>query len=246
MSEMTVDEEIDAIVDKLIGPQDDSVPTTLLGGAGRRLDVSKQNFHESKEEFNLEKEAVEAVIKNLESAISRLVLEKGNMSKNQMLERLSAAINTRAVRVVGRQRAETSVDLALSNVAQSGFSHVSLMVMAQAVYLYNDRLKELLDQEERFWSVAHRPPNHYARTIALRLARLYAKHKRKKPTYGAARDGGHPSTEFGRALEEIYEVLGITASVHNQAKWAISQLTEEDINPPANALGLLNYMSLKS
>ncbi len=111
------------------------------------------------------------------------------------------------------------------------------------INVYQERLNELKDQEIEFWSVSYRAPKSYARTIALRLARLYALHKRQKPPFGTARDGNHPSTDFGRALEEIFDILNIEATVRNPAEWAIDQLTEDEINPPVNRLlgGLFGF-----
>jgi hypothetical protein len=69
------------------------------------------------------------------------------------------------------------------------------------------------------------------RAIALRLARLYAREKGERPTFGTARDGGHPSTNYGRALERIFEPLGIKDGVRRPAEWALAQLTDDDLRP---------------
>ena len=87
------------------------------------------------------------------------------------------------------------------------------------------------DQEELFWSTNHRPPNYYARTIALRLARYYARETQERPTVGTSGDGGHPSTAYTKALEEVFEELGIKATVRLPAKWAVNQITEDDLKP---------------
>lgn len=90
--------------------------------------------------------------------------------------------------------------------------------------------------------MTNRSPNYYARTIALRLARLYAKEMGHRPTLGISREGNFPSTDFGRALEEVFTILNITASFRNAARWAIEQLTDEDMRPQRNALaGLFDF-----
>lgn len=70
----------------------------------------------------------------------------------------------------------------------------------------------------------------------MRFARLYARETSKRPTFGISSQGNHPSTEFGRALEQVFEILNIKANVRNAAVWAIDQLSEDDLRPPQNAL----------
>lgn len=48
-----------------------------------------------------------------------------------------------------------------------------------------------------------------------------------------------PNTEYARALEQIFEIIGINARVRKPAEWAISQLTEEDLGLQENTLGSL-------
>lgn len=106
------------------------------------------------------------------------------------------------------------------------------------------RQMELADQEREFWSGASRPPNHYARTIGLRLARLYAQEKQEFPTVGVSGEGGHPSTAFTRALQEVFELLEIKSNVRNAASWAVAQLSDQDIGRPTNApRGLMEYLA---
>ena len=91
---------------------------------------------------------------------------------------------------------------------------------------------DLKDHKEKFWKFKHRAPDYYARTIALRLAKLFAREVGQRPTFGTAAEGDYPSTAYGRALEEVFEILEIKQKVRTHAKWAIQQITEEDMNPP--------------
>jgi len=164
-----------------------------------------------------------------------------------MVDRLQLAVNVGAYQKQRGSIVSTARDLALKNMIDAGFYHTSMLLLVDMFGVYNQRLTELKDQEKQFWSVPNRAPNYYARTIALRLARLYAKEKGQKPTFGIARAGNHPSTNYGRALEEVFSILNIKAAVRNAADWAIGELTDSDINPPVNALaggilaGALNY-----
>ena len=136
--------------------------------------------------------------------------------------------------------AQTASELVIMNARQLSISFHGLALMLDVDRALKERLKDLEDQEREFWSTNSRPPKYYARTIALRLARLYAREKGARPTVGVSRDGGHPSTEFTRAVERVFEVLEIKAAVRRQAKWAVAQLTDEDLKPaPRNMLGSL-------
>lgn len=198
----------------------------------RQLDISKPNIHDSKAEFLLEFEAVQEAEERLEKVFSTLLSgQTDDPKKVAMLARLSQAIDRSASQRGGGMRPGNIQDLIRKNKADTGFFNHSLWAMLDLILELRQRLNELEDQERQFWRVKNRPPNYYARTIALRLARLYANEKGVRPTFGTSRDGGHPSTNFGRALEEIYGILEINSDVRRAAEWAIGQLTETDFNP---------------
>lgn len=244
MQEKTREEQLEEIIDRLIGPRDVPEQPSLLRRSLPRLDISKPNIHDSKKEFLREKDAVSAIIKHLDIVTLQVLNKEQDNKKDEMTGRLRAAVNRVATKEMYSKSLESSSDLALLNIAQTDFYYNSMLVILEMISVYKERLRELSDQEKQFWTVSNRPPNHYARTIALRLARLYAKDKHQRPTFGIARDGNHPSTDFGRALEEVYSVLGIKAAVRKPAEWAIGELTEEDINPPVNALAGGKYGGL--
>ncbi|WP_299880177.1 hypothetical protein [uncultured Sulfitobacter sp.] len=237
MTDKSTDELIELALDGLIGqPVKNALAPAFSGDSLPRLDTSKPNFHDNKREFQLEKDVVAAVIHHLEGIIDQFVYENDDHERSKMRDRLETAVDEAAIVASRRTNVQTPRDLAVRNVAETGFFLSSMFVIINTMECYKIRLRDLEDQEKQFWSVPHRPPNYYARTIALRLARLYAKTHQAKPTFGIARDGNHPSTEFGRALEQIFAALEIKASVRGAAEWAIGQLTEDEINPPQRGL----------
>ncbi len=217
---------------------------TILEQGGPPFDISRPNIHDSKKEFLRELNTVQAIDEHCHGILGLLVGSKykGDLEHAKMIGRLRSAIELSARQDKSRKPAESATDLTLRNLAETGFYNNALFVLIDLLVFSRQRLKELKDQEAQFWSVPHRPPNYYARTIALRFARLYAKEKRAKPTFGISSEGNHPSTDFGRALEQVFSILSIKANVRKAAEWAIDQLTEEDWNPPTNALmgGLLS------
>ncbi len=210
---------------------------------GPRLDTSKPNIHDSKKDFVKERDAVASVVDHLRLALTELRVSEDDVEQQDMTLRLQRVVDAGAKKPQDYDDTETAHGLALRNIVQTGFYYNSQIVMLRMISVYQERLSELRDQEAEFWSLPNRAPNYYARTIALRLARLYALQKRQKPPFGTARDGNHPSTDFGRALEDIFNVLGIKATVRNAAEWAIDQLTEDEINPSMNTLrdGLMGF-----
>ena len=146
-------------------------------------------------------------------------------------KRLGEFINREARKDQNRKGSETIVDMIRKNAVEHGLTLVTLFLLVDLRIQLSKRKQELADQESVYWSSAHRAPNYYARTIALRFAKLVARSTGKYPTIGTSRDGGHPSTDFGRALEEIFELLGIGANFRNPAQWAIRQLTDDDLKP---------------
>lgn len=214
----------------------------ILDEAGPPFDISRPNIHESKSEFLHELDTVQAAFDHCTGLISSLFPKDKNddPAQRRMRNRLAKAIDSHAEEE-GLGELASAMDLSLRNVVQTGFFFTSALIVLDMQKAYRKRLKELKDQEKEFWNVSHRPPNYYARTIALRFARHYARQKQQRPTFGTSRDGPHASTEFGRALEQVFGILGIKAKVRKPAEWALAQLTEDDWAPPQNALmgGLL-------
>lgn len=127
-----------------------------------------------------------------------------------------------------------------TNARLVGLRDTSLWLLIDLREALTARQEELQDQETEFWKVSHRAPNYYARTIALRTARKYARRMGQFPTLGTSRDSGEPSTSFARGLQEIFRILEIEAAIRGPAEWAIGQLTEDDINHQQGLLtGLL-------
>jgi len=236
MQQDSPQERVEAIVDRLIGPRSRNALAFDTTWDGPRLDTSKPNIHDTKKDFVKERDAVASIVENLAAALKELRGSKDDAQHQDMIDRLRVVVDAGARKPQEFDEMEEPRDLALLNMVQTGFYFNSQLVIFRMIIVYKERLKELNDQGKQFWSLSNRAPKYYARTIALRLARLYAFHKRQKPPFGTARDGNHPSTDFGRALEEIFDVLNIKAKVRSAAEWAIDQLTEDEINPPVDGL----------
>ncbi len=239
MDEPSIAERVGHVVDDLLGNVTPDDPAIVKP----QLDVSRPNIHDNKAEFLTELNAVRNARQALLTALENLYAGDGDTpEKTEMLKRLQAALDEHAVKHAASMKPESITDLLRKNIAETGFYSNSLSALAGLIVTLEERKRDLEDQEQHFWSVPHRPPNYYAREIALRLARLYARRKGKKPTVGTARDGGHPSTQYGRALEKIFEILGIESSVKSAAAWAVDQITEDDLKPAGSGMldALLN------
>lgn len=79
-------------------------------------------------------------------------------------------------------------------------------------------------EEDEFWNVKNRPPNHYARAIARRLAVLHVLRTGNRPTYGTSGDTGDASTPYTRALRAVFDILELDVDVRGPAEWAIASL----------------------
>ncbi len=243
MNEKEQSERLNEIVDRLLGRE--KQPQLIPDWPSLPFDTSRPNIHDSKKEFLRELAVVESIVNNLESVLEQVEVPEGQASTetDEMFKRLRTAIEVAAIQRKHSMAISKPGDLAVKNIYDTGFVAGSMHVVAEMYFIYSQRLIELRDQEKQFWIVSNRPPNYYARTVALRLARLYARETGKFPTYGTSREGNFPSTDFGRALEEIFKILKIRASVQNAAKWALGQLTEDDLAPQKNAL--LGFMGIR-
>lgn len=217
-----------AVVDRLLGRS----PQNALAGPVPGLDISKPNVHDSKAESDAEVARVNRALAGLRDAVDQLhpgARGKEGHEQSAVSADFRSFIDRSARRRVAGIEPESASDLIRRNNAQVGFFFSSLYCMLDLISALEDRLGELEGQRRLFWTVSSRPPHYFARALALRLARLYAREKGERPTVGKSRDGNYPSTDFGRALEEVFAIVGVDANFRNAAKWAVDELTEADL-----------------
>lgn len=224
-------ERLKGIVDRFGGAP---AGTTILTSPYSGLDTSKPNLHDSKAEFLDEKNKVETALAQTEGLLDFLVSAYLDGEKfDNVASRICRVIDAGAKQESRKREIESIADLISRNAVEHSLSYSLVFLLLDMRAELTARKKELEAQEAAFWRLKSRAPDYYARTIALRFAQLVARNTGKKPTLGTSRDGSHPSTDFGRALEEIFGILGIGTGFRHPAKWAIGQLKDEDLNPPS-------------
>lgn len=221
-----------------------SRPTGILTSSSPPFDISQPNFHASKAEFSAELQAVEKALKDAESLVSFLAApyrEEDNLKA--VATPVRNAINDHARDAARAVYPKSPGDLIQKNAREMDLSLSTAVLLIDVHNALISRLDQLKDQERTYWDVKGRAPNHYARAIALRFARLVAKHTGNRPTVGVSREGNFPSTDFGRALEEIFELLNINAVFRRHAQWAVAELTDDECRVEhVKALrGLMNF-----
>lgn len=231
-------EQVHCVVDEMLEPFG---KTSVRGNALAinevpPFDLSKPNQHNSKAEFLREKELVEACLKHLGALIDLLLPNDEESERNATLDVFRPRLDAHLRKIAGRLEVESAFSLVRKNFADARASYSSLFVFIDLRNGLGERLRELMVEEEHFWSLNHRAPDYYAREIALRLARVYARETKQRPTAGTSPMDGSPSTGFTRALEQTFKILGITAQPRSPAEWAIGQLTDADFDPPRNLL----------
>jgi hypothetical protein len=222
------------IVGRLVdlNPMGNALLTTLPP-----FDISRPTQHDTKREFLAEQKYVAAMFKQVTTLLKLLIaqLDDNEYSDDGAIA-VGQFIDTQALRRRNGADIQSARQLVVDGAARVGLSVTSTILLFEMRSALIHRKQDLESEHEAHWSGTGRAPNHYARSIALRFAKLIYQQTGEKPTFGTARDGGHPSTTFGRALEEIFEVLGIEATVKHPATWAIDQLSEEDKFPPPGSL----------
>ncbi|WP_417599805.1 hypothetical protein [Pararhodobacter oceanensis] len=195
----------------------------------RDFDISKPNLHDNKQAFLREKQVVEEGLASAKQLNKLLVGSLGASGDLNAAANICAFVDQHS-RSRNRNRIVWSIDqLIRNNVSDAGLTFVLNFILADLRFALLARHRELETQEKVFWSGTNRPPNHFARTIAHRLARFIASGTGQMPTFGTSRHGGHPSTDYGRALQEVFEILEIEADFRRPGQWAISQLTDDDL-----------------
>ncbi|MBO6510896.1 MAG: hypothetical protein JJ979_20835 [Roseibium sp.] len=247
-NEPTVAEKLTHIVNKMLEPYGKRI--LLQSGLVPRppslpFDTSKPNEHDSKSEFQRELEAVKGGLKGLKQAINSIAGGPTGSKRAETFKHLRPIIDAKFKSNADSSDLKSSLQLIRKNVADVGGFACSFLIMLDLKAVLEQRLEELKDQEDKFWNVAHRPPDYYARAIALRLARLFARETGEYPTFGTSGDTGDPSTSYTRALKAVYSVLGINADVRAPATWAIDKISERDLAPEPEGIfgGLLGLDS---
>ncbi|MEJ6388828.1 hypothetical protein [Gymnodinialimonas ulvae] len=200
-------------------------------------------MHENKRDFDAEvselhalKDACGAMI-----AVMRRLAGKEGEAAQERVHAIVEALDQEARKGSNAGPFQDPYELLRSMAARQGQSLCTVFLAFDFERAIDQRLQHLEAQRLEYWSQSHRPPNHFARIIALRFSQAIARNTGKRPTFGTARDGNHPSTDFGRALEDIFELLEIKGDVRRPAEWALSQLTDADFQEPRNALNDLVY-----
>lgn len=239
--EPSIDDQLRDVVNEMLGPH---VRERRTGAAARILapapfDYSKPNQHDSKAEYNRERETVEAALAHIEGIVSQLLPSEGDLDREQVLEALRPRIDEKMRSNAYWLGADSASALIRRNAADHGGVYTFLFLCFDMRTCLEERLRELDEQRDRFWNIKHRAPDYYAREIALRLARVFARETGRKPTLGTGAIDGAPSTAYSRALAQVFSILKIRAHPRGPADWAVKNLTDEDMEQrPAPLMGL--------
>ncbi|MEP1575750.1 hypothetical protein [Roseibium album] len=193
------------------------------------FEINKPTQFDSKQEFQRQYDAVSTCLENLLTFFQAVFPDEENDEAQKEYLNLAVAIDVIMRRSSPRTAPDTCIDLIRRNVVDVGGFNVGLHVMNDLRAAFQERLQELEDQREEFWNLPHRAPDYYARAIALRLARLYAREVGERPTYGTSGETGEPSTGYTRALRDAFKILEIEAREKVYASWAVNQLTDDDL-----------------
>ncbi len=207
MDKLGTTQHVTAVLKKMTGGK--YTPIML-----ERLVVDAEVLHESKAHFKRDKNSIDQIFENCLS----LYLNLRGMSAPQK-KRLTSHSQKMAL-----QSEELSVEK-IAGVEGICDSLIGLLNFFSTAFI--EERNRLEDQKARYWSRQGRSPNWRARLLAKWVAGVYVQYLKKKPTYGT--DRNYPSTPYARALQEIFEIYQIDMDIRKPAEWAISQITEEDV-----------------
>ena len=231
-------EQLHAIVDEMLAPFGKTSPRnpfSFLAGP-QPFDISKPNMHDTKAEYSYELKLVTENLERINAIVDSFIPDEEDVETAAAAKRLNAVVDSKMKAKAQGLTATQSRDLIRKNVADFGGYIGGLYILLDLRQALASRLDELNEQRERFWTIRHRAPDYYARAIANRLAKLYARETGQRPTVGAHPDTGQPSTGFTRAPQQVFVLLEISSDVRSPAKWSVENLKDEDLVEPRNAL----------
>lgn len=97
-------------------------------------------------------------------------------------------------------------------------------------------------ERDRLWSGRGPSANHSSREVAEKMAEIYVLGLGKMPTYGRKPDSSEPSTDYSRAVRDVFGKIQLLAHFGEPCKQAIEMLKEND---SAKYNALLTKRSLK-
>ncbi|MFC4667567.1 hypothetical protein ACFO5X_03300 [Seohaeicola nanhaiensis] len=230
-----VEEQLHQIVEVMLGEagvRDYQRPMQTLLGQSGPFEYQPPNEHDSKASFQAELKLVKDLLRHLLALQGLLGVAASQADSSVEAVRMRVNIDYKLFRNAPRAFIRNPVDLVRKNIADSGGFNILGPVLADYQAALADRLTELKNQQEKFWNLKGRAPDHYARVIALHLARLYSSHTGRFPTLGTSGITGDPSTAYSRALKAVFSTLQIETRVRGPASWALNQLTEADLVRP--------------
>lgn len=241
-------ERLHEVVDRMLEPfgkRSQRSSNNALNPRPMPFDVSKANFHDSKAEFQAELARIQKSIDAIEVLWSQMAPRSDDDAENKRMVALRSVLSE-AMRLKARFRAlDSPIDLIRKNASDVDGTISTLLISLDFLEVLKSRMDQLEEQKELYWNLRHRAPDYYARSIALRLAKLYARETRSRPTLGTSGETGEPSTGYLRALSDTFNVLDISTGVRSPAEWAVQQINEEDLEP-RNALGLFGFKDASS
>ncbi|KAJ01416.1 hypothetical protein [Sulfitobacter mediterraneus] len=216
--------------DKQVKPR-----TGLLTFGDAPFHISQPNQHDTKAEFEHEYQIVTEAMAGLRKLVP-LFLTREDADQQRTLDLLRLEFDAKMQQGAPETPIDVAIDLVRSVVADVGGLRASVRIFIDLFRALSERRDELEQHRDKFWNLPHRAPEYYARAIANRLAKLYARKTGQKPTSGASTDTGDASTKFTKALEQIFSLLDIQSGARSPADWAIKNLTEEDLAPRMSVL----------
>lgn len=209
-------EQFEAVLSEMLGR-----PARFPRGLGVRdvalipRDFDDLPAHGSYKELKDKIAALEKMISSAESGIKAL-LRLGDLHGFPDVDNLSPV--------------DKYEGFSLLNAARLNGLCISSTKLLFEVYKNAQTAKSRLESEKRayFPDGRGRKRNARAYVVADKLAQFYLYNVKNRPTYGT--DYGAPSTEYQRALEKIFKIIGIEADTRGPAKAACREITDDDIN----------------
>lgn len=230
-------DQLYAAVNRMLAPFGKSVEvqTGVFGGRQPPFSVRRPTEFRTKQEFQRQFDAVTAALQNIDALFEAVLPDRDDPDSEKNYSELTKSINEIMRKPAPRTELENSINLIRRNTADVGGFLVSLHVINDLRTALRERLSDLENQRDQFWNLPYRAPDYFARAIALRLARLYAREVGERPTYGISGETGEPSTNFSRTLRDIFGILDIDAGEKAYAAWAVDRLTDDDLSGKSGA-----------
>lgn len=160
-------------------------------------------------------------VKKAQNQINNLLDTLKELTELELCEKLDQQIKNE----IRKRPLETAFSLVLDNAARAGATNI-ISELSNLLHVELEKYNKRIIASKADWPKGKNKSKPVV--VARSIAEVYVIHMGMKPSYGTNENG--PSTAYSKAVESIFQILGIESNSDEAAKYAAKECTPEKID----------------